>query len=132
MLTMLIWRRHTKQCPHRHKGRDFTKCNCPLWADGYEQGKRTLRVSLKTRDYARAIKRAATLDAPGAPPYEPFDKALAAFMQHCSDLKESTRRKYKNALVKLTDFARFARFTLLPRSLPKISMCSARAVISGP
>ena len=48
MLT--IWRRHTAECPHRKKGRNYLKCNCPIWADGYVNGKRTLRVSLKTRD----------------------------------------------------------------------------------
>jgi hypothetical protein len=32
MLT--IWRRHTNRCPHREKGRNYLKCNCPIWADG--------------------------------------------------------------------------------------------------
>ena len=49
MLT--IWRRHTATCPHRHKGRDFLKCDCPLWADGYVDGKRTLRQSLEDSRY---------------------------------------------------------------------------------
>jgi site-specific recombinase XerD len=31
MLT--IWRRHTAECPHRGKGRDYLKCDCPLWAE---------------------------------------------------------------------------------------------------
>jgi hypothetical protein len=62
MLT--IWRRHAESCPHRKKGRDYLKCNCPIWADGYMNGKRTLRESLKTRDMARARKRAAALESP--------------------------------------------------------------------
>jgi hypothetical protein len=40
MLT--IWRRHTAECPHRDKGRNYLKCNCSIWADGYVNGKRTL------------------------------------------------------------------------------------------
>ena len=32
---------------YRDKGRDYLKCNCPIWTDGYVNGKRTLRQSLK-------------------------------------------------------------------------------------
>lgn len=56
MLT--IWRRHTATCPNRDKGLSYLKCACPLWADGYVNGRRTLRVSLGTRDLARARKKA--------------------------------------------------------------------------
>ena len=77
--TMLtIWRRHTATCPHRAKGRDYLKCNCPIWADGYVSGKRTLRQSLKTRDMARARKRAAELENPEIQPRTLKD-AIAAF-----------------------------------------------------
>ena len=62
MLT--IWHRHTASCTHRGKGREYLKCDCPLWADGYIDGKRTLRQSLKTRDMARARKRLVALESP--------------------------------------------------------------------
>ena len=62
MLT--IWRRHTKSCPYRTRGRNVLKCNCPLWADGYVGGKRVLRQSLGTRDMARARKKAVALESP--------------------------------------------------------------------
>ncbi len=103
MLT--IWRRHTAECPHRQKGRDYLKCNCPVWADGYVDGKRTLRQSLKTRDMARARKRAAELEDPDIKP-RTLKEAVEAFDAHCvSDgLKESTLRKYRNALNKLREF----------------------------
>ena len=42
----------------RAKGRNYLKCNRPIWADGYVNGKRTLRQSPKTCDMARARKRA--------------------------------------------------------------------------
>src|SRR5579864_440591 len=106
MAQMLIWRRHTAKCPHRHKGREFLKCTCPLWADGYSNGKRAFRVSLKTREYARALKRAATLDELNAPVHEPIGKAIDAFMRHCADLEQSTRRKYQNVLDHLKEFCK--------------------------
>ena len=103
MLT--IWRRHTANCPHGHKGRAYLKCNCPLWADGYVNGKRTLRQSLGTRDMARARKRATALEDPEAPAHVPVKTAVARFLEHCRDLEESTRRKYKNTLTRLQEFA---------------------------
>jgi integrase len=98
MLT--IWRRHTRKCPHRDKGRAFQKCTCPLWADGYSNGKRTSRVSLKTRDYSRAVKRAAKLDEPSTPVFKPLGEAIAAYLVNCQHLNESTQRKYRNRLTK--------------------------------
>ena len=104
MLT--IWRRHTASCPHRDKGREYLKCDCPLWADGYIDGKSTLRQSLKTRDMARARKRAVALEDPDAPRYKPIPDATVAFEAHCvSDgLRDSTLRKYKNTLTHLKAF----------------------------
>jgi integrase/recombinase XerC len=95
-----IWRRHTATCPHIDKGRDYQKCSCPLWADGYINGKRTLRQSLKTRDMARAIKRAATLEDPAAPTFKGIDEAVKAYLLNCQHLNENTQRKYRNRLSK--------------------------------
>lgn len=106
MLT--IWRRHTAECPHRGKGRNYLKCNCPVWADGYVNGKRTQRVSLKTRDMARARKRAAELEDPQSGfQQRTLKEAIAAFDAHCvSDgLKDSTLRKYRNTLKQLQEFS---------------------------
>jgi integrase/recombinase XerC len=106
MLT--IWRRHTGTCPHRRKGRNVLKCNCPLWADGYVNGKRVLRQSLGTRDIARARKKAVALEAPDAGVYKPVDDAITAFFAHCESdgLKASTQIKYRNALKQLGNFCR--------------------------
>jgi len=105
MLT--IWRRHTETCPHKRKGRNHLKCDCPLWADGYVDGRRTLRQSLKTRDMARARKRAVALEDPDGPKYKPINEAVEAFEAQCvSDgLRNSTLRKYKNTLKRLKTFA---------------------------
>jgi site-specific recombinase XerD len=103
MLT--IWRRHTAQCPHRDKGRDYIKCTCPIWADGYVNGKRT-RQSLKTRDMARARKRVANLEDPQEFQQRTLAEAITAFDAHCvSDgLRHSTLRKYRNSLALLQKF----------------------------
>ena len=98
MLT--IWRRHTADCPHGAKGRDYLKCDCPLWADGYIDGKRTLRQSLKTRDMARARKRAVLLESPDGPVYKPIADAIAAYLVNCQHLHANTQRKYRNRLQK--------------------------------
>ena len=78
MLT--IWRRHTATCPHRTKGRDVLKCGCPLWADGYVDGKRVLRQSLQTRDLVCARKKAVALESPDEGVFKPVPEAVAGFL----------------------------------------------------
>lgn len=108
-----IWRRHTAECPHRAKGRNYLKCNCPLWADGYVDGKRTLRQSLKTRDAARARKRAMALEEPQSEfQRRTLQEAIAAFDAHCvsNGLKDSTLRGYRNTLAHLQKVLRLPRY----------------------
>ena len=108
MLT--IWRRHTATCPNRDKGRNYLKCNCPIWADGYLKGKRTLRQSLKTRDMARARKKAAALEEADTRRLMPLGEAVKAFLDHCrgEGLQPSTITRYRNPLEKLAAFAKEA------------------------
>src|ERR1700722_17749356 len=105
-MALTIWRRHTAACPFRSKGRDYLKCSCPLWADGYVDGKRVLRKSLETRDMARARKKASALESPDQRIYRSIAEAKTAFLAHCESegLKFSSRRKYRNTLIKLLDF----------------------------
>lgn len=90
-------------CPHAHKGRAYTKCSCPIWADGKLDGKR-YRKPVKTpgggtvRDWQRAIRLIAALEDPEAPRVKPISEAVEAFEQHCSDLAPATQYKFKNAL----------------------------------
>jgi site-specific recombinase XerD len=104
MLT--IWRRHTSTCPFSSKGRNYLKCDCPIWADGYVDGKRVLRKSLDTRDLARANAKAAALVSPEKRIYRSIAEATTAFLEHCESegLKFSTYRKYRNTLAKLREF----------------------------
>lgn len=100
-----IWRRHVADCPHRDEGRAWLKCSCPLWADGYVGGKRQFRQSLKTRDLARARKRAADLEADDRT-LKPVPDAVKAFLENCRSkgLSNGSIRKYTNALDQLTAF----------------------------
>jgi site-specific recombinase XerD len=97
-MPITIWRRHTPTCPHASKGRDTLKCQCPLWADGYVNGKRTLRKSLGTRDLAAARRKAAALESPDARIFKTVAGAVDSFMMHCNanGLQESTFRRYRN------------------------------------
>ena len=54
--TLAPYRRHRQKCPHKAKGRKYTKCSCPIWVDGQMDGKR-LHQSLGLRDWARAVRR---------------------------------------------------------------------------
>lgn len=97
----ILWRRHKESCPERKKGRNsINKCNCLLYADGYVNGKRVNRVTLKTRDLTRARKRLAALEDPDLPKTKTLADAIEAFLLNCQDLAENTRRKYKNRLEK--------------------------------
>src|SRR5581483_11038002 len=74
-------------------------------ADGYVDGKRTLRQSLETRDLARARKKAVDLESDGKI-FKPVAEAVTAFLDHCESeaLKSSTIRKYRNTLSHLQTF----------------------------
>ena len=94
------WRRHTPKCKHRHKGRDYTKCHCPIWADGTLDGKR-FRRSLKTRDWARVRRKLAALESPDRPIEKPMAEAVGAFLRTNKDEWEpSTQKKYQRILEK--------------------------------
>lgn len=51
MLT--AYRRHVKKCAHRSEGRQYRRCQCPIWVDGILGGEE-IRESVKTRDWERA------------------------------------------------------------------------------
>jgi site-specific recombinase XerD len=121
-----LYRRHVRDCPHRAKGREHTKCSCPIWADGLLDGKRCLR-SLKTRDWQRAIRIAERLERPNSertdlnPCAQPgcparvehgrcqehqksMSAAIASFHGATSDIANSTKRKNKRVLQSLAEF----------------------------
>ena len=92
MLTM--WRRHTRTCPHRRQGREYTKCDCPIHCDGEINGRR-VRRSLETRNWARAGRKMAELECELAceRASKSVEEALARFIAEC-EIEPSTGRKY--------------------------------------
>ncbi len=65
---------------------------------------RRLGESLKTRDWQRAIRRAAALENPDSPRVIAIGRAIEAFKIHCRDLAEGTRIKYWNIMKHLGAF----------------------------
>ena len=102
-----LFRRHTPKCPHRHKGRDYIKCNCPIHVDGILDNGQRYRDSLKVRDWGRAKRKLAEIEGDGPappPPTKPLEEAVQAFLAQHADRTSETLRKYKRVLAYLTDF----------------------------
>ncbi|MGA9623968.1 MAG: tyrosine-type recombinase/integrase [Bryobacteraceae bacterium] len=102
-----LYRRHTDQCPHRAKGQNYTKCSCPIWWDGEIKGKR-VRESSKTRDWARAVKRAEKREGgpEGAPIEVSVAEAIASYLGDCRarNLAGATIESYSKTLEHLAGF----------------------------
>jgi integrase len=98
------YRRHEATCPHAEKGTSHTKCTCPVWCDGYIDGKR-VRKSLKTRDWARAKRIMAGLEADVSEGRERKTVADAAELFLDSlELAASSRRKYQHRMDCLCEY----------------------------
>lgn len=51
--SLTLFRRHSPTCPHRAKGRRWTRCKCGVWVQGSLGGK-WLKEALNTRDWSAA------------------------------------------------------------------------------
>lgn len=110
MLT--IYRRHLKTCEHRGEGRDYRRCKCPVWVDGFLSG-RDLRQSLKTRDWQKASDTVREWEARGTiekeSKHEPvtIEQATELFLEDASarELREATLYKYRLLFRQLQTFA---------------------------
>ena len=98
-----LYRRHSRTCPHRKKGRTYTKCKCVIHADGELNGKR-FRGSTGVKDWQRALRKLAAWENPDTPSMKTIDEAGEAFMRHCRDLSPPSLRKYRNVLRQLESF----------------------------
>jgi integrase/recombinase XerD len=110
------FRRHSTKCPHRDKGRAWTKCRCPIHVDGTLNGKR-YRDSLNTRDWARALRRIVELEAeisqPKPPPAKTLSEAVQAFLDSLVDHAHGTVRNNRRILRHLESLAEGKGITLL-------------------
>jgi integrase/recombinase XerD len=116
MLT--IYRRHTKTCKHRDKGRKYRHCPCPIWVDGFLGGKE-MRESLQMRDWQRAQDKIREWEAEdrraSQPILKPTEEAWAEFLAdiEAQKLHNSTIRKYKLLRRQMEDFALRRRLSFL-------------------
>ena len=83
--------------------------------DGYLDGRRVLRQSLKTCDMARARKHAVALEFSDRQAFKPVSEAIAGFLEHCQSeaLEQSTIRKYRNTLNHLKAFCAGRRIDMM-------------------
>lgn len=103
--SLTLYRRHSQACPHRSKGRRWTRCNCPIWAQGSLGGK-WIKDTLKTRDWSVAAATVHTWEAareigatnrPGVPT---ISEALKKYLEDAEarHLAPTTIRKRRELL----------------------------------
>ena len=129
-----LWRRHLKSCPHRKKGRPFTKCSCPIWCDGELDGKR-VRKAMDTRDWARATRNLGKIEDPAyglRPCAQPgctemveggrcaqhtreIPRAIAAYHQTHQDAAEGTKQSRKRTLERFEGFTATRGLSMIDR-----------------
>ena len=109
MLT--IYRRHTKRCGHRNKGRRHHHCRCPIWVQGALDGE-PLRRSTGLQNWQKANELVRDWEASGRQPEEPPEIvtvrfACDRFLEDATTrrLAESTMRKYVQLTKQMTAFA---------------------------
>ena len=109
MLT--TYRRHSQRCPHRHEGRKYRRCRCPLWADGTLDGEE-IRKSLGLRNWEKAQTLIRKWEAEGPPEEEPeppigVKEACDDFIREAEarELCESTVKKYRQLAKQMKAFA---------------------------
>lgn len=103
-----IYRRHLPECPHRAKGRRWTKCDCPIHCDGTVNGER-FRQSMDTFNWERARRRCEEIEADTRKERirKPVDEAVAAFLASRErDIERSTFRRYRRILTPFMEYAR--------------------------
>lgn len=95
------YRRHSKTCKHRDKGRSFRQCKCPIWAQGTVNGE-PVKQALGTRDWAIAQDKCYRFELTGKlERVATVATVCAEFMadQEARNLSKSTLKKYRAMLV---------------------------------
>jgi integrase len=116
-----LYRRHRKTCEHRAEGVEYLKCGCPITCRGVDANGKHIRLSLKTCDMQRALRRVEQLERPNAqrsdliPCAQPgcnirvesgrcekhrklIPEAIQAFHDSNPDIGRGTKRSYKRTL----------------------------------
>jgi site-specific recombinase XerD len=114
---LIVHRRHADACPHRHKGRDFRKCDCPLWIDWRVDRKR-IQKPLGTRDWGVAQIQARKIEVDGLTTTvvpTTIESACEKFLADAEarGLKEESLRKYRQLFKQMKAFAQSQGIILL-------------------
>jgi integrase/recombinase XerD len=104
-----IFRRHQKKCEHRSKGRQYRRCKCPIWVDGF-LGNQEIRHSLKLIDWNDAEKQVRDWNIDGKQEEdEPrtIKEACDQFLEdaRARELREATLYKYRLLFRQLQEFS---------------------------
>jgi integrase/recombinase XerD len=103
-----IFRRHRKSCQHRHEGRKYRRCSCPVWVDGHLKGK-PIHKTLLTRDWQKAQRQVRDWEVEGEEDQPPItiETACSQFLQDATarGLREPTLYKYRLLFRQLQSFA---------------------------
>jgi len=109
MLT--LYRRHLKKCAHRHQGRQYRRCRCPIWVQGTIGGE-SVRESLKLVNWEKANSRVQEWEAMNrtvrGPEVTTVEKSTEAFLADAEarHLSEATLSKYQRLFDQLEAFAK--------------------------
>lgn len=110
-----IYRRHKKTCAHRTEGREYRRCQCPIWVDGSLAGREDRRA-LGERNWERAQRTIDKWEARGQWPEFDVDErgsmtiaqlkqAHLADAQYGRQLSKGTIGRYKYLYSQLEQFA---------------------------
>lgn len=111
-----LFRRHTKTCPHRKKGRAYAACDCPIWVYAFLQGKE-IRSSVGTTSWQHALKwlqeQQGTATREEAVRGKLLADAAALYLADCEErqLAEGTLEQYDNSLTSFANFCHEAKRT---------------------
>jgi integrase len=105
------YRRHSDDCKYKAKGRNYTRCNCPIWCDGTLDG-RDFRRSVKTRDWNEAEHRIRAWETKGLDQTDDQPEVAVGDLadRHVADmearkLSPATLKKYRMLFRQLEAFA---------------------------
>jgi integrase/recombinase XerD len=115
VIMLKAYRRHKLDCSHRNEGRAWTRCRCPLWADGTFNGAQ-VRESLHVRtwdDTQEALEKlqkrltAPEPEPPSGPLPTTIEQAWTKFLEDAQarNLSEATLRKYRYICADIQRFA---------------------------
>ena len=111
-----IYRRHLSKnasgpgCPHKSKGRAWTKCSCPIWIDGTQDGRR-LNYALKTTNWTAAARKLRQIENGELEPdtkLKPVEAACREYVEKLTvdGMAPATVKKYRMTLLGTYNAAR--------------------------